>query len=164
VATPQAWRRMTSRQRCSECRQWYYPARSAKGSQVVCGESCRRVRRNRLARRRRAERLEEARLDERQRQRECRGRRRGSRAQSEARAGPGENTHEMTQCHAPASACKSSELRSELRIFWDTQARRSRATLERELGRIARETHDFVGRSLAKFETRLAAVTSHPAD
>ena len=154
----------TSRQRCSECRQWYYPARSAKGSQVVCGESCRRVRRNRLGRQRRAERLEESRLEERQRQRECRERKRGSGALSEPRAGPGEETHEVTACHAPASTCKPSELQSELRIFWDTQARRSRATLERELERMARETHDFVGRSLARFETRQASVTSYPPD
>jgi len=155
---------MTSRQRCRECRQWYYPARSAKGSQVVCGESCRRVRRNRLARRRRVERLQESRLDERERQRECRARKRGSRAASETRAGPGEQAHEVTQCHVPASTRNPSELQKELALFWDTQARRSRATLERELERMARETHDFVGRSLAKFETRQASVTSYPPD
>lgn len=155
---------MTNRQRCTECRRWYHPAPSAKGSQLVCGESCRRVRRNRLARRRRAERLDESRLDERLRQRECRVRKRGSGAISEPRAGPGEQAHEVTQCHAPASSRNSSELQKELMLFWDTQARRSRATLDRELERMARETRDFVGRSLADFETRLASVTSHPPD
>lgn len=153
---------MTNRQRCTECRRWYHPAPSAKGSQVVCGESCRRIRRNRLAQRRRAERLEESRLDERQRQRACRERKRGGRAVSEPRAGPGEQAHEVTQCHAPASTRNPLELQKELTLFWDTQARRSRATLDRELERMARETRDFVGRSLAKFETRQATVTSYP--
>lgn len=159
---PQMLRTMTSRQRCTECRGWYHPAPSAKGSQVVCSEACRRARRRKQAQRRRAEQLEESRSSERARQRACRAREQCVPAGSGARAGPGGQAHDVTTCHAPPSTLKSSELREQLALFWDTQAQRSRATLDRELQRIARETRDFVARSLAEIETGQASVTRYP--
>lgn len=152
---------MTSRQRCTECRRWYHPAASAKGSQLVCSEACRKARRSKLARRRRWERLEESRRSERARQRDCRSRKRAPGTVG-VRAGPGEEAHDVTPCHAPPSARKTVELREKFALFWNKQARRSRATLDRELQRIAQETRDFVDRSLTEIETSRGAVTRHP--
>lgn len=58
-----------SRRRCTECRCWYEPVASGVHNQKVCGEaSCRRRRRNRVARRRRERDIREYRVDERERQ------------------------------------------------------------------------------------------------
>ena len=56
------------RKRCSECRGWYLPSWRTAGFQLTCGVDCRRVRRRRLARRRRAGELEDHREGERERQ------------------------------------------------------------------------------------------------
>jgi hypothetical protein len=86
----------------------------------VCGPECRASRRRKLARGRRSRREQDARVDERRRQRESRERR-----------GKG-------ACHAPASEPKSAKLRAELLDFWDRAAALSRATLERRLPGICR--------------------------
>lgn len=58
-----------SRRRCTECRSRYEPAASGVHNQKVCGKAtCRRRRRNRVARRRRERDIHEYRVDERERQ------------------------------------------------------------------------------------------------
>ena len=71
-------RGMNTRQqgrRCVECRGTFEPARTAPW-QETCSKACRKRRRNRRARQRRRDDLEAARLDERERQRQCRASRR----------------------------------------------------------------------------------------
>jgi len=64
--------RRRERRRCTECREWFYPAASAVGTQRVCCEDCRKKRNRALARDRRRRNLIQYRVDERERQRQCR--------------------------------------------------------------------------------------------
>ncbi len=111
-----------SRRRCRECRKWFTPAVSAVDHQLVCGGACRGQRRNRLARQRRHDDLDEQRADERARQQQ----RRWGRAKA---AG----------CHELPSDGNSAELLRKVEQIVDKAASLSRATLRRDLGRILRK-------------------------
>lgn len=54
----------------------------------------------------------------------------------------------MTACHAPASVCNSSEMLKKVQCLWDRQVRLSRASLDRELVRMAQEFGAMVGAAL----------------
>jgi hypothetical protein len=101
--------------RCAECRTTFTAEPSARDTQRVCGEVCRKSRDRRLARARRRRDLEEARADERERQQTSR----------KARAEAG--------CHAPPSIRKCPLSNKEVRQFVDRALERSRATLVRDL-------------------------------
>src|SRR5437899_3071390 len=97
----------SKRKRCTECRRWFAPAATAATSQRVCGTECRKKRRLRLARARRAERVQEYRVDERERQRERRQRRREAENKGPGGAAGGGG-------HAPPSAGNVAELAARL--------------------------------------------------
>jgi hypothetical protein len=90
-----------------------------------------------LARARRGRKVQDARVDERERQRACRERRRAGREGAPA------------NCHAPPSYAKSLELMAKLLESWDTAAALSRATLERKIPSILRELVPVAGTSEA---------------
>jgi hypothetical protein len=113
--------------RCTECRKWFTPAVTATLHQRVCGQECRRRRRAKLARARRGAALEECREDERVRQRK---RREG--------APPGAR-------HEPASSGKLLELLGKMQQVVDRVVRLSRASFEREIQRIVRESVKVLG-------------------
>ncbi len=60
--------------RCTVCRRWYPPSVKAIAFQKTCSEICRLRRRRRLSRARRERDLQDYRVDERERQRACRRR------------------------------------------------------------------------------------------
>jgi hypothetical protein len=93
----------------------FMPEPSGRDTQRVCGRDCRKARDRRLARARRGRDRDEARIDERERQRTSRKARR--------EAG----------CHAPASARKCPLSNKQVRQFVDRALERSRATLVRDL-------------------------------
>lgn len=64
------------RKRCTICRRWYHPSIKSFSLQKTCSETCRKIRRRRLARLRRERELQDYRVDERARQRVCRERKR----------------------------------------------------------------------------------------
>ena len=101
--------------RCAECRTTFIAEPSARDTQRVCGKVCRKARDRRLARARRRRDLDEARADERERQRTSR----------KARTESG--------CHAPPSTRKCPLSDKEVRRFVDRALERSRATLVRDL-------------------------------
>ena len=117
------------RRRCMVCRKWFYPAASARETQVVCCEECRRERDRALARARRTRELDRHREDERERQRKCRGARR-------ERLGLGPARVRVTECHTPPSVAKSREAQEKVLESWDRLVALSRATLEQQLGEI----------------------------
>ena len=94
---------MSNRKRCTECRRRFKPSVTAQALQLVCGASCRRSRRNRLAQARRLEDVEASRLDERERQ--ARHRRAvGGGCNSCSEAGPTRcQGQAAAQCHGLAS-------------------------------------------------------------
>jgi len=106
---------MVASRRCAECRKTFTPAPSARTRQRVCGHECRAARDLQRARARRRGGLEEARANERERQRAHRKRR--------AAAG----------CHAPPSVRKCALSRQEIGRFVDRALAVSRATLVRDL-------------------------------
>lgn len=126
--------------RCSECRGRFGAARSAQGTQKVCGRPCRQRRRRRLARQRRARRVQDQRVDERERQRRCRDRRRSASEPAPTEPGP-------PACHAPASASKVADLAAKLLESWDRAVALSRASLERRMPAILRELAAVSGTS-----------------
>jgi hypothetical protein len=113
--------------RCTECRKWFTPAVTAKQHQRVCGKECRGRRRAKLARSRRAATREDCRADERERQRKHR----------EAAA--------SGACHEPALSGKSSEWLGKMQQVVDKVVRLSRASFEREIRRIVRESAKVLG-------------------
>jgi hypothetical protein len=131
----------TMRRRCTECRQMFTVAASARATQRVCGDQCRCARDRKLARQRRRRDLDEARADERDRQRGSRARR----AEAAAESG----------CHAPPSARKLLLSRQEVSEFVDRAFTRSRATLVRDL-------RGALGRYIAKSGGPAAVVTRDP--
>jgi len=141
---------MTNRARCVECRGWYQRAPSAVGHQCVCGPECRKARRRRQAKLRRAADVQYFREEERRRQRESRARRQAVSLEGEARAGPKSEGKDVTGCHAPASGRNSWELLRKARLLWDQQVRVSRASLDRELGRIGQKFEQFVSDELGQ--------------
>ena len=68
----------------------------------------------------------------------------------------------MTGCHAPASNRNSSELLTKARRLWDKQVRLSRASLDRELGRIGLKFEEIVSEALVLGGTPQVAVTRQP--
>ena len=94
----------SARQRCIECRRWFHASASARETQRVCCEGCRKRRDRELARARRERDLDGHREDERERQRKCR-RARGEKL--------GSGPVRVTGCHAPASCWRSG------RFYWD---------------------------------------------
>jgi len=116
--------------RCTECRKRFTPAVTATLHQRVCGQECRRRRRAKLARARRAAALEECREDERVRQQKHR-----EAAASGAR-------------HEPGSGGKSSELLEKMQQVVDRVVRLSRASFEREIRRVVRESARVLGSDL----------------
>lgn len=124
---------MKSRRRCCECRRWYVPSCTAAHTQKTCCPACRARRLRKLARRRRALDVEEYRADERERQRECRARRR---AESD------KGTKEPLLSHAGLLP-REAILCREIIESWDKQMMLSRAYLERRisvlLGRAAKK-------------------------
>lgn len=139
---------MTKRARCVECRRWYHPAASAEGHQCVCGPECRKARRRKQAKLRRAADLQHCRQEERRRQRESRARRHEASCEPRARVGPEPRGRDVTGCHAPASGRNDSELLKKARRLWDKQVRLSRASLDRELGRMGLKIEEIVGEAL----------------
>ncbi len=116
--------------RCTECRKWFTPAATAREHQRVCGDRCRQLRRNRLARRRRGGEVEEWRSDERERQRRCR------------------KAEKEVPCHEPASDGKHSELLEKLQQIVDKAVDLSRATFRREARQILRKCGAWGGSGL----------------
>ena len=110
---------MAMSRRCTECRKTFAPAKSALSTQCVCSKACRALRDRKLARERRRCDLDDARIDERDRQR----------ARREQLAGG---------CHAPPSARKCPLSPKEVRQFVDRALARSRATLVHDLRGILR--------------------------
>lgn len=128
----------------------------------MCGPDCRKARRRRQAKLRRAEGLLQFRQEERRRQRESRARRREAPFEARTRAGPEPEGQDVTRCHAPASSRNSLELLMKARQLWDKQVRLSRASLDRELGRMGLKFEEIVSEALALGGTRRAAVTRQP--
>lgn len=118
------------RRRCLECRHWFLTHVSAAGHQRTCGEDCRRGRRRRLARARRGRDVREYRVDERERQRACRERRKEGSGGAMSRPGLG--------AEIPA-------LQRELLEIVDKHVEVSRAGLRREVRRLLRVRSREVG-------------------
>jgi hypothetical protein len=116
-------RRRRARKRCTECRRWFEPHAAATKHQKSCSTGCRAKRRRRLARRRRARELREYRVDERERQRACRARRRGEQDAVVSRAG--------LAVEVPA-------FERDLLEIVDRHVELSRAGLRREVARLLR--------------------------
>ncbi len=106
---------MAASRRCTECRTTFTAEPSAHATQRVCGGVCRKTRDRKLARVRRRRERDDARADERERQRTSR----------KVRAEGG--------CHAPPSSRKCPLSSKEVRQFVDRALERSRATLVRDL-------------------------------
>ena len=129
---------MSHRKRCTECRQRFEPSVAAKDRQLVCSASCRRSRRNRLARARRLGELEVARLDERERQ----ARRRAA-AASRSWAPCSAAGHDscqgrsMAKCHGLASRRKALNSQREIQKIVARAASLSRASFEQGLQALA---------------------------
>ena len=102
--------RAMARRRCSECRKRYTPNLRAFTHQRVCGEACRRRRRNRLARRRRGDDLDAQRADERERQLKRR------------------DTAKAAKYHEPASDAKGRSYCGNFRKSW-TERRASKVRM-----------------------------------
>jgi hypothetical protein len=116
--------------RCTECRKWFRPAATASKHQRVCGRECRRLRRNKLACRRRGEEAGQWRAEERERQRKHR------------------DGAKWDGCHEPASDGKHLELLGKLQQIVDKAASLSRATFQREARQILRKCGAFAGSDL----------------
>ncbi len=133
---------MVRRSRCTECRRWFEPVRSAGGSQKVCGEACRARRKRKLARRRRHEDLEAARADERERKARSRAARREREAAHSRTLTDTSESASWTGfdgCHAPALAPISLDMQEEVARIVDEIWQVSRARLQREVARIVRK-------------------------
>jgi len=115
---------MKPRRRCTECRCWFEPSRTAAKAQKTCCPQCRKKRRRKLARRRRRRDLDGYRGDERERQRECRERRR-------AENSGGAKQRQMSRATLSA---REAVLRDSIIESWDRQMKVSRAMFERRVG------------------------------
>lgn len=110
----------------------FTPAPSARGTQRVCGPPCRKLRDNQLARSRRRADLDDARADERERQRKHRA--------ATPRVAPASSpvTPPVTPAprHAPPSDDILSKLLQKIILEWRATSPPSRATLALEFARI----------------------------
>lgn len=120
-----------ARRRCWSCRKWYRPHRLAEGNQRSCSAACHAARCRRSAHLRREKDLQDFRVDERGRQRECRERRR----QAEARLGVSEAVAEAVSEEMSRAGFRSeaADMQRVVLEMWDRRARVSRAGLRRDL-------------------------------
>jgi hypothetical protein len=114
------------RKRCSECRNWFEPSHTAVHTQKTCSRRCREKRRRKLATRRRNRDLDGYRADERQRQADCRERRRIRRREGA----------KDSQVSRAALSAQEAILRDEIIESWDRLIERSRARFERRIGHL----------------------------
>ncbi len=117
-----------SRRRCTECRRWYLPSAQTAHNQKTCGrEQCRKQRHARLVRRQRGLTLQDSRVSERERQRECRRRQRPKRV-SPPRNGPPDVTVPLSVGRASETMSltgldlEAAEILSIIQKNWDTMA------------------------------------------
>ena len=127
---------MSHRKRCTECRRRFEPSVTAKDRQLVCSASCRRSRRNRLARARRVGDLWAARVDERERQARHRAAARKTWRLC-AGAGHGCTGGSVAKCHGLASRRKVLNSRREVQRIVAREASLSRASFEQGLQALA---------------------------
>ncbi len=153
---PWVWtaRRMKPREhpRCAQCRKRFEPHAAARGTQRVCGPVCRAQRDNALARRRRALDLDEAREDERLRQRK-------HRAAARTPGDAPEQPPDPPPGHAPPSGDNPVKLQRKLLQIWDEEATLSRARLERRFARILAGSAPPVGAEAPVSRATLGAQT-----
>lgn len=129
-------RTIVSRRRCTICRNWYYPHPSSCETQKVCSKACRKKRKNKLAKKRRENELQEYRVSERYRQRKSRLKR--------SKAGPDPVLSKPKLSQARLSL-EDSELFEKFVFSWDKFMQMSRARLCRELTVILTEKASLVG-------------------
>ena len=122
------------RRRCTSCRKWFDPSPSAVRTQRTCSPECRVKRRGMLARQRRERDIHEFRVAERARQKACRERRRA--------AGQTVTRREVSRATLPADVAG---IREQVLALVDHEARRSRATLARQLRGILGATAAMLG-------------------
>lgn len=134
-------KRATIRKRCAECREWFRPPARLVEQQRVCGSACRLKRRAKQARVRRAGEPARHREEERERKRRSReGQRQSGQRGGRPDAGGGAPVGaEGAGCHGPGGARKARKSRREFDDLWDRLLDLSRAGLEREVRKIARE-------------------------
>jgi hypothetical protein len=108
--------------RCTICRCWYHPSDKAVAFQKTCSETCRLVRRRRLSRARRERELQDYRVDERERQRACRRRKK--------KAAQRGNSDAMSRAGLQLQVI---DLHEVVRESVDIALRKSRAALIRQL-------------------------------
>lgn len=131
-------RKKLPRKRCSECRRWFEPSRSAERSQKTCSQGCREERRRKQAKRRRNRDIEGYRADERQRKAASRQR---MRAQGAAAGVKGRQRSRATL--SPQEAI----LRDEIVHSWDEMLALSRAGLERRIAYLLGRSGENQGQS-----------------
>jgi len=112
--------------KCTVCRHWYHPSIKATSFQKTCSEKCRLRRRRRLSRARRERDLQDYRVDERERQRVCR--RKKKKAASEGTITTDSDAMSRAGLHPQAI-----DLHELVRESVDVALGRSRATLIRQL-------------------------------
>ena len=137
-----------ARKRCSECRRWFEPSRTAERSQKTCSRRCREKRQRKLSKRRRKRDLEGYRADERQRQSDFRERRR-------------EQVDEGVKNPQVSRATLSQQdavLKGEIVKNWDRQMELSRARFERRIGHLLGRA----GQKLGQTGTRIGDCHAPP--
>ena len=134
------------RKRCCECRCWFEPSRTAERSQKTCSQRCRQERRRKQARRRRNDDLDGHRAGERQRQADCRERRRDQ-AQKGAKSR-----------HASRATLsrRKAILRDEIIESWDRMQEVSRARFERRVRHLLGRSGDKLGQTGTRIGDRHA--------
>ena len=151
---------MAARCRCAVCRRSFVAAATSLGSQKVCCQACRLIRRSMQARKRREEDLEGYRADERERQRRSRAHRRDAAEAAVAtpegippaapRSAGVEGDRDASPgavalgCHAPASVSKLPKLQAVIEEIVDETIRLSRTRFDRDLRRMARRIGPIV--------------------
>jgi hypothetical protein len=123
--------------RCTVCRRWYHPSVKAIPFQKTCSETCRKMRRRRLARSRRECDLQDYRVDERARQRACRHRKKTAEAAV---------ADDRSRTGLPAQAI---DINAVVRESVDTVLEKSRATLIRQLTASLKDSTSIPGQNIA---------------
>ena len=132
----------TTRKRCTECREWYWPIARLAKQQRVCSEACRGKRRRRLSRKRRARDPVRYREDERERKRR-------SREAAEKRAAATQTVTPAPPGHESGEISKGLKSQKDFAVLWDELCEelveQSRARWQQELRKMAREIWRKVG-------------------
>ncbi len=139
-------RKKRQRKRCCECRCWFEPARTAERSQKVCSQRCRERRRRKQAKRRRSDDLDGYRADERQRQADCRERRRDQ----------GREGAKSRQVSRATLSAQEAILRDEIIKSWDRMQEVSRARFERRVGHLLGRSGEKLGQTGTRIGDRHA--------